>query len=73
MSENENAQLVMRPIVVAVEETAVLIQSAIDCLGRLALQRRSQCRLTPRDANAMKDELFEILEELNDRKVKGAL
>lgn len=73
MSENENGQQAMRPIVVSVEETAVLVQSAVDVLGRLALRRRSSGRLTAVQASAMQDELFAILEELNDRKVKGAL
>jgi len=42
---------------------------AVDLLGRMALSRRS--RMHPRDARTLEDELFAVLEALNDLKEKA--
>jgi len=68
-SENENAPPPRQhDFVLALEETGALIGEAVSILGRLALRRRSDFRLTTAAVNVMHDELFAILEELNDRK-----
>ncbi len=66
MAKNRDAAPARKELV----EVAALVLQAVNVLGRIALRKRR--RLSRREAWMLEDELFVVLEKLNDMKVPGA-